>query len=327
MTDNGTVSTIRLLGREMVRELGVVDSASSPCNITLTQCHILVELDRHGTLTANELANLLIVDKSAISRTVTQLIETNLINFKDDQADRRKKPLILTPLGIKRVAEIHKAANGRVQEALATLDPDALQVVAAGLSLYVKALNRARLQKAFRIRLSTKADNPEITKLIRSVLAEFGGCAEGNSKDTLELADIQKAYGGPNAKFYVIEHSGRIVGCGGIRQLEMSSKILTCELRRMYFAQESRGIGLGRLLLERCLEDAERVGYRRCYLETKSNMIHAKKLYERFGFTKLSDSRTGCRNGCDLFYSKDLAKSPNCILPKRRRAHESASEL
>jgi putative acetyltransferase len=321
MDNDEMAATIRLLGREMVRELGVVDSASSPCNVSLTQCHVLVELERNGTLTANELADLLIVDKAAISRTVNQLVETGLVNLRDDPVDRRRKPLALTTLGTKRAAEIHKSANGRVQEALGILDPDELQVVMRGMTLYVKALHRARLQKSFIIRSSTKADNPDVIRLIRTVLAEFGGSAEGSTKDSLELSDIQKAYGAADAKFYIIENSGRIVGCGGIRALDKTVGISTCELRRMYFTPEVRGLGLGRVLLKRCLEDAERLGYQRCYLETKSNMIHAQKLYERFGFIRSKDSLSATNNGCDLFYTKELTP----ILSKRRSSGRRSS--
>jgi putative acetyltransferase len=270
----------------MLRELGVVDSASSPGNVSLTQCHILVELERSGTLTANELAELLIVDKSSISRTVSQLLDLGLITLRIDAADQRRKPLALTALGIKRAAEIHRSANNRVLDALTILDPDELTIVTRGLSLYVKALHRARLQKSFAIRPSAKADNPDITRLIRSILAEFGGTPEGNSSDSLELSDIHKSYSAANARFYILETNGRMVGCGGLRPLSKETGISTCELRRMYFLPEARGLGLGKVLLTRCLEDAARLGYQRCYLETKSNMIHAQKLYESFGFVR-----------------------------------------
>ncbi|MCX6127285.1 MAG: helix-turn-helix domain-containing GNAT family N-acetyltransferase [Proteobacteria bacterium] len=318
---------VRVLGREMVRELGVVDSASSPCNVSLTQCHVLIELERNGTLTANELAELLIVDKSAISRTASQLIELGLINLRVDTADQRRKPMALTALGTKRAAEIHRSANGRVQEALSILDPDELQLVTRGMSLYVKALHRARLQKGFAIRPSLKADNPDVTRLIRGVLAEFGGCPEGDLNDALELSDIQKAYSAVNTKFYVIEHNGRIVGCSGVRPLSRPTGISTCELRRMYFFPEARGLGLGRLLLKRCLEDAEHLGYRRCYLETKSNMIHAQKLYERFGFIRTNESLSATKNGCDVFYTKELAPDFNVRHSNRRLSPERSSKL
>jgi putative acetyltransferase len=327
MTVFELAATVRRLGREMVRELGVLESASSPVHASLTQCHVLVELERNGTLTANELADLLIVDKSAISRTVTQLTDLGLVSMRVDPSDQRRKPLALTANGLKRAIDIHVSANGRVQEALSHLNPEELQVVLQGMTFYVKALHRARQQKDFTVRLSTKADNPSMTRLIRDVLAEYGGCPEGSLSDSLELGDIYKAYNLDNAKFYVLERNGRVVGCGGIRPIGKPFGISTCELRRMYFLPEARGLGLGKLLLQRFLDDAALLGYKRCYLETKSNMIHAQKLYERFSFTRIKESLSKSRNGCDLFYIKDLNSAATKTQSVRPKSQKRLSEI
>lgn len=147
MGDNDTRQEMRSLGRALVRELGVLEAAASPGDLALSHCHILVELDRYGTLTAKELSEILLVDKAAISRAVTQLTEAGLLSFGEDATDKRRHPLALTPAGRRKAAQIHDSANRRVEEALSLCSPAERRQILSGLSLYVSALSKARLAK------------------------------------------------------------------------------------------------------------------------------------------------------------------------------------
>ncbi len=52
----------------------------------------------------------------------------------------------------------------------------------------------------------------------------------------------------------------------------------------MYMLPHVRGAGHGRSLLARCLREAGEAGYSRCYLQTTSRMVKARRLYEAAGF-------------------------------------------
>jgi GNAT superfamily N-acetyltransferase len=67
---------------------------------------------------------------------------------------------------------------------------------------------------------------------------------------------------------------------------------MTCELRKMYFLREIRGIGWGREILERAVKHARRLGFKIMVLETISVLERAIHLYKRFGFvpTRLDHS-------------------------------------
>ena len=81
----------------------------------------------------------------------------------------------------------------------------------------------------------------------------------------------------------------------------------TCELRKMYFLPEARGLGAGAAMMARCLEAARDFGFARCYLETLSGMDAAMRLYERSGFRRI-DAAMGAtgHGGCNRFYLLDL---------------------
>jgi putative acetyltransferase len=130
------------------------------------------------------------------------------------------------------------------------------------------------------IREATNGDCERVIKLVSSVLDEFQLPFEPGSKDA-DLADIERMYIEAGGVFEVIENQdGRLLGCFGLFPLND----MTCELRKMYFLPEIRGIGLGREVLERAVKHARRLGFKTMVLETISVLERAIHLYERFGF-------------------------------------------
>lgn len=73
----------------------------------------------------------------------------------------------------------------------------------------------------------------------------------------------------------------------------------TCELVKMYLKPEARGLGLGRMLIEKCLVVAKDMGYKQVYLESMPELQKALSVYEKFGFEYLkgpmgNSGHTGC---------------------------------
>ncbi|MFQ5747773.1 MAG: GNAT family N-acetyltransferase [Gemmatimonadota bacterium] len=164
-------------------------------------------------------------------------------------------------------------------------------------------------QAPVRLRPIEPGDDPRIASIIRSVLAEFGAVGEGYAFSDPEVEAMSTAYADPaRAAYFVAEMSGRLIGGGGIGPLEGAAPDI-CELRKMYLLPEARGFGVGRRLLERCLDTARALGYLRCYLETLRHMVRARALYESYGFTILPAplGATG-HTGCDLWYALDLVR-------------------
>jgi putative acetyltransferase len=75
----------------------------------------------------------------------------------------------------------------------------------------------------------------------------------------------------------------------------------------MYFKSELRGLGVGTKLLNLCLEEAARAGFRYCYLETADKMKQAQRLYGKYGFKYLDKplGNTG-HSGCGTWMARKL---------------------
>ena len=145
-----------------------------------------------------------------------------------------------------------------------------------------------------------------MANVIRTVMPEFGASGPGFSILDPEVDGMSSAYGGERAAFYVVRRGDDVVGGAGIAPLDGATADV-CELKKMYFLSEVRGLGIGRELLDRCLDAARERGFRICYLESLERMISARRLYTRAGFRPI-DAPMGCtgHTGCDRWYVLDL---------------------
>jgi len=159
----------------------------------------------------------------------------------------------------------------------------------------------------FTLRPIEPRDDTAIAAVIRTVMPEFGACGQGFAIHDAEVDWMTRAYDRSRAAYFVVElASGAVGGGAGIAPLD-GGDAGTCELRKMYLLREARGLGAGRALLARCLEEARRFGYRRCYLETLTGMDAAQHLYRAAGFTQI-DAPMGAtgHGGCDRWFVRDL---------------------
>jgi putative acetyltransferase len=156
------------------------------------------------------------------------------------------------------------------------------------------------------IRPITAGDDPRMAWIIRTVMPEFGANGDGFAINDPEVDWMSRAYAAPRSAYFVVERDGVVLGGGGVAPLEGGDPD-TCELRKMYFLPEARGIGAGSAMMARCLEAARALGFTRCYLETLRGMDAAMKLYDRSGFARISApmGATG-HGGCNTFYLRDL---------------------
>ncbi|PKP15857.1 MAG: GNAT family N-acetyltransferase [Bacteroidetes bacterium HGW-Bacteroidetes-23] len=156
------------------------------------------------------------------------------------------------------------------------------------------------------IRPIQEADNEMIASVIRSVLIEHDVPKVGTAYADVSLDRMFETYSAPRSRYFVVEKEGKIIGGAGISQLENEAETI-CELQKMYFLSEARGLGLGSEMMEKCLTFAQSVGFEKCYLETMPYMHSAQKLYLKFGFQYI-DAPMGCtgHTSCPVWMLKEL---------------------
>lgn len=80
---------------------------------------------------------------------------------------------------------------------------------------------------------------------------------------------------------------GQAAGCGAMRAFPDADYSNACEMKRVYVRPAFRGIGLGRQMAVRLIDEACSMGYSCMLLDTLDDMEAARGLYESLGFEEI----------------------------------------
>ncbi len=157
------------------------------------------------------------------------------------------------------------------------------------------------------IRPISLADNAAIANIIRRSLEEFGANHPGTvyyDDSTDHLFELFQST--PLRAYFIAEKGGAVIGGAGIFPTEGLPEG-TCELVKMYLSPAARGLGLGRMMISKCMELAVEKGFTHMYLETMPELRKAVSVYEKFGFEYLKGpmGNTG-HSGCDIWMIRKL---------------------
>lgn len=103
-----------------------------------------------------------------------------------------------------------------------------------------------------------------------------------------ELASLPGDYAEPGGLLLLVLVDGALAGCGGFRPLLNSDHLNACEMKRVYVRPAFRGLGIGRLLVDRLVGEAGLAGYNTMLLDTLSGMETARALYREAGFVEVA---------------------------------------
>lgn len=157
----------------------------------------------------------------------------------------------------------------------------------------------------YKIREIEQRDNAAVEQIIRTCLIEFGGNHDGLAWSDPYLGRLSEVYGQEGFRYWVVEDAaGKIVGGAGIGRWPSQEGI--CELQKMYFLEETRGMGISHKVMQIALEYAK-LYYKKCYIETLHNMEAANKFYKKYGFVQLEKPLSQTEHyACDVWYLKEL---------------------
>lgn len=100
--NNTNEQTFRAAMKELEKHIGDMEKrVVSCCGLTFTQCNTIMEIGRTGAISLNKLAELMEVDKSTMSLTISKLVKEKLVTRELDTCDRRYVSIVLTLEGQK----------------------------------------------------------------------------------------------------------------------------------------------------------------------------------------------------------------------------------
>ncbi|RAK57019.1 GNAT family N-acetyltransferase [Phenylobacterium deserti] len=108
------------------------------------------------------------------------------------------------------------------------------------------------------------------------------------TKDVETLADPQGKIVDRGGRIFMALESGEAVGCVAMIAMDDGGY----EVAKMAVDESVQGRGVGRALLQKCIDQARALAAPRLYIETNSKLTPAVSLYRSMGFKDLAPAAT-----------------------------------
>ena len=132
---------LRLLEREV--ELAMA-SDTGCCGVSLAQCHILLEAELRGATRVTELASVLELDKSTLSRAVEAMCRLGWLSRATDPVNRRQQIIRLTRAGGDKARAINTACDASYTRLFGSIPEGKWKSVVESVSLLAGAMREIR---------------------------------------------------------------------------------------------------------------------------------------------------------------------------------------
>ncbi len=126
-------------------------------------------------------------------------------------------------------------------------------------------------------------DNSALAKIIKSTLVEYDSATAGTVFTDEGTNQLSTTFIDKRSRYFVAYLGDELLGGAGINLLSGESESV-CELQRMFLKPTARGKGIGKKLMQLCLDFAKSKKFEICYLETFPALKEAIHLYEKTGF-------------------------------------------
>lgn len=133
------IDTLRKLNYELVKELRLFQPRA---NLSFSQRHILYHISNHKGLSILDLANLLHLNHSTMSRNIKRLQQAGLIEIQQLETDKRYKIIQLTLSGYKSLQAATVSINETIFQALNKLTETEIKSIIHNIELYCKVLKQ-----------------------------------------------------------------------------------------------------------------------------------------------------------------------------------------
>lgn len=285
-----SVDAIRKSSREIVRLLGFMQPTLAATHYPPSSVHTIIELAEQGELTAAQIAEILGLEKSSVSRMLAKLIEAGEIEERPCDCDGRAKLLRLSEKGINTFKAIQDYGREQVESALqhaSTLDRE---LIRNGLACYADALF------AYRNRQTGLNPSPveiqegyipgtvgRITQMHAQYYWKNHGFGEHFERQvSTAISEFTGRLGSSVNSIWTAQHKGIILGSIAIDGEDLGNN--NAHLRWFIVDDGLQGTGVGRRLLEIATRFCDRVGFDKVTLWTFKGLDAARRLYEHHGF-------------------------------------------
>jgi DNA-binding MarR family transcriptional regulator/GNAT superfamily N-acetyltransferase len=276
MMDVALVDRVRRFNRTVTQRVGALNDAFLARRRPLGQARLLWEIGPDGC-EVRTLRSRLDLDSGYTSRLLQALQADGLVVVEADGADRRVRHARLTPAGLAERAELDRRADDLATSILRPLNGHQRDRLVAAMAEVERLLVASMVQVAV-----VDPRHPDARYCIQAYFAELAHRFDGGFDPGRSISAADEELTPPAGLLLVATLHGDPVGCGG---LILHGDV--ADVRRMWVAPTTRGLGLGRRLLAELEARAAAHGVRTLRLETNGTLTEAIALYRTAGYREV----------------------------------------
>ena len=296
MPGHDQVDAVRRFNRFYTRQIGVLKKNYLDSPYTAGEMRVLYEI-APGAATARDIGRTLDLDAGYLSRTLRNFEKRGFVSRKPSKADARASELAITARGRKAFAPFEKRSHDQIAETLAALKAEQRERLVAAMNEIETLLGKtAPAERTCTLRPPRIGDFGWIVSRHGSLYAEEFGWGEPFEGLVAGIvADFAKQNDPKRERCWIAEADGKNVGCAFL--VRDSDEV--ARIRLVMVDPIARGLGIGKRLVDECVEFARHAGYKRITLWTHAELVAARKIYAKRGFT-LTISETKQSFGKDV---------------------------
>ncbi|ACU71053.1 transcriptional regulator, MarR family with acetyltransferase activity [Catenulispora acidiphila DSM 44928] len=291
------VAAVRSFNRSYTKVIGVLEDGLLKSPYTLTEVRVLLEIAHAGPegSTVVRIREDLGLDPGYLSRILARFDSEGMVVKGRAADDARRGTVQLTERGRGVFSGLDERSSEQVGEWLSRLGAgDRGRLVEAmgqiggllGFAENKASASQAPPSKAdVVLRAPRPGDYGWVVERHGALYASERDFDETFEADVARIvADYAGSHDAEREAFWIAEVQGRRVGCVACVRRPTEDGVDTAQLRILLVDPSARGFGVGRRLVDECLEFARKVGYQRMMLFTVDGLSSAHRIYRARGF-------------------------------------------
>jgi DNA-binding MarR family transcriptional regulator/GNAT superfamily N-acetyltransferase len=292
------VERIRAFNRRWTEVIGLLDAGLLETPFSLPEARVIFELGRRSDDQPWELIELrhrLRMDPSYLTRIVARLQRTGVVETHRSDVDRRHVRVALTPAGRAAFTDLDRRSVAQISALLEPLTDHDRQRVGQAIDTIERILDGDR-QRIVNVRGLAIGDLGWVIQRHGEIYRDEHGWDLSFEALVAEIVANYISHHRPGREHaWIAEVDGSRAGCVFCCQRDAE----TAQLRILVVEPSARGLGIGRRLVDECVDFARGAGYRTIMLWTNAVLVSARRIYEAAGF-ELVDEEPHHSFGHDL---------------------------
>jgi DNA-binding MarR family transcriptional regulator/GNAT superfamily N-acetyltransferase len=275
------IDDVRSFNRFYTRVIGVLDEGVVDTAYSLPEARVLFELAQADEQEVTDVRRALDVDAGYLSRMLARLEAQDLIERRRSERDARRQLVQLTKRGRAEFELLDSRSSDRVRELVSSLGEPEQRRLAAAMGAIRDLLDETPRASAPRVRAPEPGDYGWIIQRHGGLYAaEYGWNSHIESYAAIAIGEFIERDDGERERAWIAEVDGR--RAGSIFCTRRDDDV--AQLRMLFVEPGARGLGIGAMLVEECMDFARAAGYCSMLLWTTSVLTAARRLYQRAGF-------------------------------------------